>query len=727
MRIAVHDYAGHSFTVELSRELARRGHDVLHLYSAAITSPHGSLTRGRDDPPTFAVEGIHLTTPIRRDRLFTRRRLEAEHGSRVVRRLRGFGPDVVISANAPLESQRRIARFCESAGAGFVFWVQDLIGEATARLLRRRLHGAEIPVVWHYRRLEQQLLEGADAVVVISADFLRHVPAGAEVIENWAPLADLPVREKRNDWAREQGLDATTTLLYAGTLGMKHDPSVLLDIAREAARHDARVVVVSEGFAADWLEEQAHHLPSRNLDVLPFQEFEALPDVLGAADVLIAILEPDAGVFSVPSKVLSYLCAARPLLLVVPPQNQAARLVAGAGAGIVTAPGDKAAIRSAIDRLLTDPTTREAMGRRGRAYAEQAFGLDAITTRFEDVLSRATSATGSRRVGPSRPGSDDAPPILGPLTTATAPTVSVVIVSYNGRDALGRCLASLDGERRLLAIEVIVVDNASADDAAGMVEEEYPWARLVRNTSNVGFAKAANTALGLARGEHVLLLNPDTIVPTGGIPALVDVLAERPEVGMLGCKLVQADGTFDHACKRGLPSVSSSFWYLIGLHRLFPRSPVFAAYVAGHVSEDAEGTVDAVNGAFMLLRREAVESVGGFDERFWLYGEDLDWCERFAEQGWQILYWPDVEVTHIKGGSGGSGRSRTWRANVAFHHSMWLYYDKHLAQGQPRPLSTLVWTGIWTRCLALGAIAGLRDKIGSRRQAEDRHGDSRHA
>jgi len=171
---------------------------------------------------------------------------------------------------------------------------------------------------------------------------------------------------------------------------------------------------------------------------------------------------------------------------------------------------------------------------------------------------------------------------------------------------------------------------------------------------------------------------------------------------------VRADGTFDHACKRGLPTVASAFYYLVGLHRLFPRSPTFAAYLAGHIDEDSESLVEAINGAFMLVRREAIDEVGGLDERFWLYGEDLDWCERFAASGWKILYWPAIHVVHLKGAVGGEGGSRTWPTNVAFHRSMWLYYEKHLARSRRSPLRALVWAGVWARCFATGMIGGLR-------------------
>jgi colanic acid biosynthesis glycosyl transferase WcaI len=387
MRVVVHDYVGHPFQVELSRELARRGHRVLHVYCSSFTTPRGELELQPTDSSNLSITGIELASTISRERLISRRRLEVEHGKRVAACLDAFRPDVVLSANAPLESQKRIVGFCQREGVRFVYWVQDLIGEAMERLLRPRLGKAVAPVVWYYRSLERRLLHEADAVVVIAEDFLPFVPRDAAVIENWAPLDGLELRPKDNGWSRTYGLAETTNIVYAGTLGMKHDPGLLVRFSEECSRiASARVVVATEGSAADWLREQALALDLRSLVVLPFQPFSALSDMLAAADVLVAMLEPDAGVFSVPSKVLTHLCAGKPQLLVVPPENLAARIVRRAGAGVVVDPGDRDAATAALIRLLMSPEERQDMGRRARAYAERMFAIGPIADRFEAVL-----------------------------------------------------------------------------------------------------------------------------------------------------------------------------------------------------------------------------------------------------------------------------------------------------------------------------------------------------
>jgi hypothetical protein len=274
-------------------------------------------------------------------------------------------------------------------------------------------------------------------------------------------------------------------------------------------------------------------------------------------------------------------------------------------------------------------------------------------------------------------------------------------VSYRCAELLDACLASLAPQRADLAIEVIVVDNASRDGTAELVAAHHPWVDFVESPSNVGFARATNHGLSVARGADVLLLNPDTVVAPGALAACLRELHERPSVGMLGCRLVQPGGALDHACKRGFPTPLSALWHFAGLTRLRPRSRRFAAYTAGHVGEHDVATVDAVNGAFMLVRGTALRDVGPLDERFWMYGEDLDWCYRFWKRGWDVLYWPGATVVHVKGGS---AKTRSWRTNKAFHQAMWRFYDKHYRRHRTPPVTAAVGGAIALR-LAVSALA----------------------
>jgi glycosyltransferase involved in cell wall biosynthesis len=246
--------------------------------------------------------------------------------------------------------------------------------------------------------IERQLLRFSDAIVTITKDFLPVLEdwgiegSKCSVIENWAPIDEIPLRARDNHWSRTHGSNSEVVFLYSGTLGLKHNPDILYDLAQHLLPVEAKVIVISEGLGIERLRslQSTRELP--NLQLLPFQPYECLPDVLAAADVLVVLLERDAGVFSVPSKVLSCLCAARPILGIMPRENLAARNILMAGAGIVVDPGDVSGFLDGTDALLKDEAMRRDMGSRARAFAEFAFDGDAIADRFESLLNTATGS-----------------------------------------------------------------------------------------------------------------------------------------------------------------------------------------------------------------------------------------------------------------------------------------------------------------------------------------------
>jgi glycosyltransferase involved in cell wall biosynthesis len=397
MRILVHDYVGHPFQVQLSRELARRGHEVLHLYCSSFVTPRGALTRRDDDPSGFTCRGIALSQTIPKTNFVRRFKLEAEYAHGLIAECLAFQPDVVLSANTPSIVQHRLARWCRRHDARLVSWIQDIYGLAAYRLLSRKLPGVGHLVGRYFIALDKSSARHSDAIVVITADF-RDVltrwgidPSRIHVIHNWAPLEEMPLRPRENDWSRAQHLAGGIRFIYSGTLAMKHNPALLLEMARLLDRQAAgELVVVSEGSGVEWLTQQAAACGLKSLRSLGFQPFETLPDVLGSADVLVAILEPDAGVFSVPSKVLSYFCAGRPVLLAVPRENLAARIVVESGAGIVVEPSDVDGFCSAAQRLIESPDKRAEFGQAARRYAEMHFDIGRIGDQFETIV------TGSR-------------------------------------------------------------------------------------------------------------------------------------------------------------------------------------------------------------------------------------------------------------------------------------------------------------------------------------------
>lgn len=395
MRIAIHDYAGHAFQFELSRQLARQGHEVRHFFFAGDAGPKGDARRLETDAETFSVQPIEIPGEYRKDRFFQRRANDIVYGRTAGSLIAGFRPDVVISGNTPLDAQGPLMRALrQRTGAAFVFWMQDFYSLAITRLLGRKWFGLGALISAWYRRMERAQLARSDAVVLISEGFRSEltafgVPAEkVAVIPNWGAIDAIPLRPKDNDWSRRMGLAEATVALYSGTLGLKHDPGLLLALADDAGG-DTVVVVASEGAGAEALRQAQASQPRDALRLEPLQPMADFPDMLGAADLFLAVLEADAGRFSVPSKVLSYLCAGRPIVLSAPSENLAADAVRESGAGIVTPPGDQAAFVSAVQELLDDPARRQAMGAAGRTYAETHFRIPRVAAAFEAVFEAA--------------------------------------------------------------------------------------------------------------------------------------------------------------------------------------------------------------------------------------------------------------------------------------------------------------------------------------------------
>jgi glycosyltransferase involved in cell wall biosynthesis len=245
----------------------------------------------------------------------------------------------------------------------------------------------------YYIYTERKLLHESDVVVLITEDFKplmrqwRVDENKQHVIPNWATLADLPVRPKQNPWAYAYQLADKFCILYSGTLGMKHNPDLLLQLAINFKEDERiRIVVISEGLGVDWLARKKTELALDNLILLGFQPFSQLPDVLGSADILTAILEPEAGVYSVPSKVLTYLCAQRPLLLAVPPENLSAQIVGQNQAGVVVSPENVAGFVKAAENLIGDSVLRKKSADNARKYAETHFDITTIGDRFEQII-----------------------------------------------------------------------------------------------------------------------------------------------------------------------------------------------------------------------------------------------------------------------------------------------------------------------------------------------------
>lgn len=269
--------------------------------------------------------------------------------------------------------------------------------------------------------------------------------------------------------------------------------------------------------------------------------------------------------------------------------------------------------------------------------------------------------------------------------------LSIVILSYNTRDILCDCLHAVQENIAGMKAEVFVVDSGSTDGSIEMVREQFPWVDLTVTQGFAGFAHANNLALRRATGRYQLLLNSDTILLPGVLPKVIAFMDAHPEAGVVGIKLLKADGSLDLACRRSFPTPATSFYRLSGLARLFPRSPRFARYNLTYLDPDQTTEVDSVCGAFMMVRREAVAQVGLLDEQFYFYGEDLDWAFRFKEKGWKVYYYPEVQALHYKGQT---SCKQSERMIHEFYRAMEIFYRKHYAAQNPPLLRCLVLTGI---------------------------------
>ena len=397
MRILVHDYSGHPFQVELSRELSRREHDVTHSYCDAYTSGKGQL---RAEPgETIRFDPIGVGVVIAKMSFGKRLLQELRFGVELVRQVRRTRPDVVMASNVPIPTLVVLAAVLRLWGIAWVLWHQDVQAVAIRSFAGSKLSRAFAHVATVIGAAEKWCARRAAAVVVIADSFVDvhrrwGTAAKTTVIPNWAPLDEIRPVTRANDWSHEHGLDEVRTLLYSGTLGLKHNPALLVELARQVidGGQPVQLVVVNQGPAEPVLREEAARLDVPLL-LLPFQPYERLSEVLGSGDVLVVLLEQDAGAFSVPSKTLSYLCAGRPIVGLMPAENLAATLVAQVDGCVLPPRADSVPEAAAWVRAVLDDEERShSLGKAARALAERQFALEGCADSFESIFRRAVRA-----------------------------------------------------------------------------------------------------------------------------------------------------------------------------------------------------------------------------------------------------------------------------------------------------------------------------------------------
>lgn len=395
LKIFVSDYGGYPYPIQLSRWLARQGHQVLHVYNEKEPS-RGILSRDEKDPADLVIQGINIHGDFGKEDFLKRRKFEVRFGKALAQKATSFQPDVIISANAPVETQFFLVMAARKHRTRFIYWIQDLRGLAAFGILRRKIPGIGFIIGLYYLWLERLQMYWSDQIVLITESFQPFVNKWVRdeeiihVIPNWAPLEELPIISAKNSWAEEHSLGHTFNILFAGVLGMKHNPDLLLKLALHFQDNEnIRIVVVSRGPGTDWLSKQKQSYSLDNLVLIDFQPFELMPQIIASADILLSILEPEAGIYSVPSKVQTYLCAKKPLLLSVPADNLIARIVKEINAGLIVPPNDIDALISAAEILVDAPELCKNFGQNARAYAEETFDIDKIGYKFDEIISRS--------------------------------------------------------------------------------------------------------------------------------------------------------------------------------------------------------------------------------------------------------------------------------------------------------------------------------------------------
>ena len=289
------------------------------------------------------------------------------------------------------------------------------------------------------------------------------------------------------------------------------------------------------------------------------------------------------------------------------------------------------------------------------------------------------------------------------------PLVSVLIVSYNVKEHLLQCLEALRTNTDV-PTELVIVDNASSDGSGDAVAEAYPGAILLRESKNHGFGRAANIGLERCTGRFVLLLHPDVTVDSGCVGRLADFLLTRQDAGAIGPLLRFPNGKVDADCRRSFPVPSTLFYRTVGLSRLFPRSARFGRHNMGHMPDNEVHEMDAGSAACLMFRKTAVDRVGFFDPRYFMYGEDLDLCYRLKLGGWKIFYTPSATAVHNKGAAVVQAHGKMLFQE---HRAMWAYHSKHHAEGLSAFGNGLVWAAIWGRWAAQAARLSRGDAVGT--------------
>ncbi len=274
--------------------------------------------------------------------------------------------------------------------------------------------------------------------------------------------------------------------------------------------------------------------------------------------------------------------------------------------------------------------------------------------------------------------------------------LSVIIVNYNVKYFIQQCLHSVEKAINNINTEVFVVDNNSVDGSCQMIEQKYPWVKLIKNKKNIGFSKANNQAIKISKGKYILLLNPDTIVEEDTFNKVCKFMDSHPDAGGLGVKMIDGKGKFLPESKRGLPTPAAAFYKIFGISKIFPKSKTFNKYHLGYLDKEQIHKIDVLSGAFMLMRKSVLDKIGYLDETFFMYGEDIDLSYRIIKAGYANYYFPQTTIIHYKGESTKKG---SINYVMIFYKAMIIFANKHFSQKNAKLFSFFINIAIYFRAI----------------------------
>lgn len=393
MIVILHDYGGYPFSFDISHQLSLKGIEVYHIYSSASGSPQGNFK----ESVNLKVIDLSENLPKVKKSSFLKRFIqEYEYGKIISKKIIEIKPDLVLSSNTPLLAQIRLINTCNSNNIYVVHWLQDLLSLAAEKVIAKKNKYIGSLIGYFFYLIEKKCLNSADEIISISESFNSIIKTWGinsdkiKLFENWAQINEIPLLSKENSFSKSFSLEKSFNIIYTGTLGMKQNPDVLLEIAKYYSNREfnVKVVVVASGEGLEYLKYQIKTNDLSNLICLPLQPYDILPQVLATADLLIATLNEDAGDYCVPSKVLTYYCSGKASLLVVPTHNQAAKITIENDLGIVVSPNNKEELFEQLNFYMGKPEKLSEKGSNARLYAEVNFNPINLGNRFISLSSK---------------------------------------------------------------------------------------------------------------------------------------------------------------------------------------------------------------------------------------------------------------------------------------------------------------------------------------------------